>query len=389
MKAIPKQLNRTLLLPPLSVYVHIPWCVRKCPYCDFNSHVKPQALPEREYLTALSKDLDADRAYLFNRSIKSVFIGGGTPSLFESDSIAKLLDILDERVSLSSDVEITLEANPGTFESDKFRRFFDAGVNRLSIGVQSFDDSFLKTLGRIHSSAEAKKAIEIAFDAGFENINLDLMYGLPGQDVEQALTDLEQACAFSPQHLSWYQLTLEPNTAFYSKPPTLPHSDQLEAIQDCGLEYLARNGFDRYEVSAFAHSGKRSIHNENYWLFGDYLGIGAGAHGKLTVPGEDKIIRARKLRQPNAYLGGTVTYAAESKNVSVEERALEFLMNALRLRDGFPIPLFEQRTGVAFDNITKQLESLHKKGLVELGENRVRASTKGFHLLDSILQEFL
>ncbi|MEC9482594.1 MAG: radical SAM family heme chaperone HemW, partial [Halomonas sp.] len=294
-------------LPPLSLYVHVPWCVRKCPYCDFNSHGvgRSAELPEDGYLTALLADLDADLALAGQRELTSVFIGGGTPSLMSADFYGRFFAALNERLALSRDCEITLEANPGTVEQRRFAGYREAGINRLSIGVQSFQPAQLEALGRIHSGTEAERAVTSARCAGFDNINLDLMHGLPGQDVAQAIDDLEQALALSPEHLSWYQLTLEPNTEFHSQPPRLPEDDTLWDIQDAGHQRLEQAGYNRYEISAYARPGRRSRHNLNYWRFGDYLGIGAGAHGKLSRPGASgtlDIERRWKSRQPDAYL---------------------------------------------------------------------------------------
>ena len=389
-----------LELPPLGLYIHIPWCIRKCPYCDFNSHERPGAgIPEAEYVDALVNELrrgsgalpslqipDSHRQGNDSRSIETVFFGGGTPSLFSGESIARILDPLQHQGSLASGAEITLEANPGTAEAGRFAGYREAGVNRLSIGAQSFDDGALNRLGRIHSGAEAQTAFAMARDAGFNNINLDLMFGLPGQDEGEALRDLETAIAMAPEHISWYQLTLEANTVFWRRPPPLPEGSVIEAIQHAGNALLEGAGYARYEVSAFARPDKQCRHNLNYWRFGDYLGIGAGAHGKLTEPGADRILRTRRTRMPAHYLAtGARTITTEVKR---DERPLEFLMNALRLREGFKPGEFSSRTGVAFSAIGEKLKCLARDGLLEVGENHVRASDRGYRLLDGILGEF-
>src|SRR3954470_4104278 len=318
------------LLPPLALYVHIPWCVRKCPYCDFNSHERTGALPEADYVARLMQDLEAMLPSVWGRRLSSVFIGGGTPSLFSPESIDALLAGVRARLPLEPGAEITLEANPGTVEAARFRGFRDAGVNRISIGVQSFDDRRLATLGRIHSSGEARRAIDAAL-ASFERVNVDLMYGLPGQDLGAALTDLEQAVATGAPHVSAYQLTIEPNTVFFSRPPALPAHDLCADMQAAIEDFLNEKGFEHYETSAFARPGQRCRHNLNYWQFGDYLGIGAGAHGKISLP--DRVTRQEQAKQPDAYLKGA---AAREVEVPARELPFEFMLNALRLVDGFP-----------------------------------------------------
>ncbi|MCV6606305.1 MAG: radical SAM family heme chaperone HemW, partial [Porticoccaceae bacterium] len=294
-----------LTLPPLSLYIHIPWCVRKCPYCDFNSHTAGGELPEADYVAALLADLKNDLSYVQGRRIHSIFFGGGTPSLFSPRAIQQILDGVAREIGFDSNIEITLEANPGTFEQQKFADFRAAGVNRLSIGIQSFDDLHLQQLGRIHSAREAHSVASMARAAGFDNFNLDLMHGLPGQSLDDALNDLRRAIAIEPNHLSWYQLTIEPNTAFYRQPPKLPEDSVLEAVFDHGQQLLADSGFEQYEVSAYARDGQASSHNLNYWQFGDYLGIGAGAHGKVTLAQKQQVIRSRKTRAPKDYLQRT------------------------------------------------------------------------------------
>lgn len=378
-----------LELPPLSLYIHVPWCVRKCPYCDFNSHEFQGALPEQEYVDALCADLDAELSRVQARRLQSIFIGGGTPSLLSGDSYARLIAHIEQRIGFENNIEITLEANPGTVEAGRFSAFRQAGINRLSLGIQSFDDAQLKQLGRIHDSAQARKAIAIAQDAGFDNFNLDLMHGLPGQSVSGALKDLQTALAYQPRHLSWYQLTIEPNTVFYRRPPPLPADELIADMQQEGQSLLAEHGLQQYEVSAYAHTDFASKHNLNYWQFGDYLGIGAGAHGKLSDPEAGEILRTRKKKQPGHYLQSTLERTGESATIAAEDLPLEFLLNALRLRAGFTRKQFEARTGLAFSVIGKRVEYLQSKRLLELDGDQIRTTTRGYLLLNSVLEEFL
>jgi oxygen-independent coproporphyrinogen-3 oxidase len=385
----------SLQLPPLSLYVHIPWCVRKCPYCDFNSHTNNgDALPENDYVDALLADLAAEACNekLQGRQLLSIFFGGGTPSLFSAAAIARILDGAEQLIGFTPAIEITLEANPGTVEQQKFKGFREAGVNRLSIGIQSFNDAHLERLGRIHNGAEALSAIGIARQAGFDNINLDLMHGLPEQTPEQAIADLQQAIDLQPEHLSWYQLTIEPNTAFHSHPPLLPVENTLERIQTRGNKLLESTDFSAYEISAYARPQRQSQHNYNYWQFGDYLGIGAGAHGKITDINGQKILRMRKTRQPNDYLSRLATgnnYLAEQLSLEAVELPLEFLMNALRLQKGVPAALFTERTALPLKTIAAHWQSLEAKHLVEpLSTGRLRCTALGHRFLDSILAEF-
>lgn len=378
-----------LELPPLSLYIHIPWCVKKCPYCDFNSHEARAEIPEKDYIEALCQDFDRDYDFCQRRPIHSIFIGGGTPSLFAASSFEKLLLHIQSRATLSDDCEISLEANPGTAEAGKFADYASAGINRLSLGIQSFDDTQLKKLGRIHSAAESRRAIDFARSAGFENFNLDLMHGLPQQSVEEAMNDLQSALAFQPPHISWYQLTIEPNTVFHAKPPTLPDEPQLDALEAAGLELLEGAGYERYEVSAFTLSDRPSSHNLNYWEFGDYLGIGAGAHGKISIPQANSILRTQKNRQPAHYLSTGIQSGAKRTEIPTDERPLEFLMNALRSRRGFSQSMFEARTGLPFSVIGKKVEYLIAGGLLQTKGGRIAASDKGYRLLNSLLQEFL
>jgi len=378
-----------LELPPLSLYIHIPWCVKKCPYCDFNSHEAQSVIPESDYVDILCQDFDRDYAHCDARPLQSIFIGGGTPSLFCARSFEKILSHIQTKASLSAACEITLEANPGTVEANKFTGYSAAGINRLSIGVQSFDERQLKNLGRIHSSDESKRAIDFARKAGFENFNLDLMHGLPGQNVSDALKDLQTAIDFDPLHISWYQLTIEPNTVFYARPPTLPEEPVLNSLEDAGLELLQNTGYHRYEISAFSKEDHYSRHNLNYWEFGDYLGIGAGAHGKITLAETNSIVRTQKHRQPNHYLSKSAQSDCKRTEILLDERPIEFLLNALRSRRGFSESLFQSRTGLPFSAIGKKVEYLISGGLLQNTDGRIAASDKGYRLLNSLLQEFL
>ncbi len=333
-------------LPPLSLYIHVPWCVRKCPYCDFNSHQADRfeeqgKLPEQAYLDQLLADLEVDLPYVADRPIQTAFIGGGTPSLMSADFYYQLMDALRSKLTWVDNAEITMEANPGTFEQEKFAHFRQAGINRLSIGIQSFQPNLLKTLGRIHNREEALHAVDKSRAAGFDNINLDLMHGLPDQTTAMALEDLQLAIDLNPEHLSWYQLTIEPNTEFYRRPPTLPEDNTLWNIQDEGLALLEQKGYHQYEVSANAKAGREAKHNLNYWRFGDYLGIGAGAHGKITLP-DGQIFRTRKTRHPNHYLSNLPEALCIKDAIEPEDLPLEFMMNRLRLFESFPLKAFEQ-----------------------------------------------
>ena len=378
-----------LELPPLGLYIHIPWCVRKCPYCDFNSHRQPSSIPEEKYITSLLRDFDQDLAYIQGREIESIFIGGGTPSLFCAESYQRLLQGIQNSVAFSHDIEITAEANPGSAERDKFSGYRQAGINRLSLGIQSFNDEHLHSLGRIHSSVDAYKAIEIARNSNFHSFNLDLMYGLGNQSIDQALADLQSAIDRHPQHISWYQLTIEPNTEYFKKPPAVPAEEQLVDMHAAGSLLLQNNGYQDYEVSAWSQSGASSRHNLNYWRFGDYIGIGAGAHGKITFPEQGHIIRTRKFKQPDHYLRDNLSYRAEKIIVAQSELALEFMMNQLRLMDEFTAQSFESRTGLAFSTIKKQVESLGRKELLEFTSVGIRPSRKGRQFLNTLLEEFL
>ena len=381
--------------PPLSLYIHVPWCIRKCPYCDFNSHESNSPLPEKEYIAALYSDFLYELSKLPDQKIElqSIFIGGGTPSLFKGDSYRFLLNSIKDHLNFSENIEITLEANPGSSDIKKFSSYREAGINRLSLGIQSFDDKKLQKLGRIHDKQQSIDAIRIAKQAGFRNFNLDLMHGLPEQKTEEALDDLQTAIDTTPNHISWYQLTIEPNTVFYSHTPILPSDGELIDIQEQGNALLEANGYKQYEVSAFAIGGKTSLHNRNYWSFGDYIGIGAGAHGKLTLVNEQRILRTRKVRQPDQYITRKKNRDAEIKEVSAGERALEFLMNALRFKAGFSQELFEKRTGVAFSDISQKVQTQIDRGLMykNLTDKGQFYSTtkKGYRFLNSVLEEFL
>jgi oxygen-independent coproporphyrinogen-3 oxidase len=373
------------VLPPLALYVHIPWCARKCPYCDFNSHERTGELPEGEYIEKLFVDLEHHLPSVWGRRLASVFIGGGTPSLFSPRSIDALLSGVRARLPLEPGSEITLEANPGTVEAARFKGFREAGVNRISLGVQSFDDRMLQALGRIHDAAQARRAVDAAA-ASFDNVNLDLMYGLPGQSAAMARADLEQAITSGVPHISAYQLTIEPNTAFWSRPPRLPEHDLCADMQLAAEALLHAAGYEHYETSAFAKPGRRSRHNLNYWQFGDYLGIGAGAHGKLSFA--DRVTRHSRIKQPRDYLASENSLV-EDGAVPVAELPFEFALNALRLTDGFPPSLFTERTGLPFSALEAGLQEAEKKGLLERDWQRIRPSARGRLFLNELLERFL
>lgn len=374
--------------PPLALYVHIPWCVRKCPYCDFNSHPLREDLPEAAYLDALERDLVSALPQVWGREVVSVFIGGGTPSLFSAEGVDRLLTLVRTLLRLRPGAEITLEANPGTFEAARFRAYRDAGVNRLSLGVQSFDDRRLAALGRIHSAREAHAAIEMAL-ALFDNVNLDLMYALPGQDLAGLSADLASALAYRPAHLSLYHLTVEPNTAFAAHPPPLPDSDLAAAMQDCVETRLAAAGYEHYETSAFALPGRYCRHNLNYWTFGDYLGIGAGAHSKLSLP--EGVVREVRVKHPRAYLehAGTPQAIAESRRLSRRDLPIEFMMNALRLTRGFATALFTERTGLPLAVVSEPLARAQAQGLLIHDAEHIRPTEQGRRFLNDLLLRFL
>jgi oxygen-independent coproporphyrinogen-3 oxidase len=374
---------RLAVLPPLALYVHIPWCVRKCPYCDFNSHEQKGPVRETEYVEALTRDLEQLLPRVWGRRLTSVFIGGGTPSLFAPESIDALLSAVRARLTLDPGAEVTLEANPGTVEAARFRGYRDAGVNRLSVGVQSFDDAMLQALGRIHSAAEARRAVDTALET-VGNVNLDLMYGLPGQELSQVASDMETAIRCGTPHLSAYQLTIEPNTAFFSQPPPLPAHDLCADMQLRVEALLREGGFQHYETSAFAKPGHRCRHNLNYWEFGDYLGIGAGAHGKVSFP--DRVTRHERARQPRDYMDKGKCL---EKEVPVPELPFEFMLNALRLVEGFPVSLFTERTGLPATLVEGSLKKAEQRGLIERDWQRIRPSERGRLFLNELLQVFL
>jgi oxygen-independent coproporphyrinogen-3 oxidase len=376
-------------LPPLALYVHLPWCLAKCPYCDFNSHeMAPSALPEARYLQALRADLEAALPLVWGRPIVSVFIGGGTPSLFSPDGIDSLLSGVRSLLPLEPACEITLEANPGTFERERFRAFAQAGVNRLSIGVQSFDDALLARIGRVHDAEQARAAVQEARES-FQRFNLDLMYALPGQTLQMLQRDLEQALAFEPPHLSVYHLTIEPNTRFARDPPPRPDGDLASDMLDMIVDRTAQAGLARYEVSAFARTGRECVHNLNYWQFGDYLGIGAGAHSKLSFP--HRVVRRQRWREPAAYMTHALAGRAVSNEHEVARDALafEFMLNTLRLREGFATNLFVERTGLPWSSVEPALAQAERRGLIERDASRVWPSARGFDFLSDLQQLFL
>ena len=376
-------------LPPLSLYVHLPWCIKKCPYCDFNSHEQAKdGLQEKRYIDAVIADLEAALPLIWGRNIHSIFIGGGTPSLFSPESIDRLLGDIRARLRLEADCEITMEANPGTFEKDRFKAFRSAGVTRLSIGVQSFNDTHLKALGRVHDRAQALAAVEEAA-ASFDTFNLDIMYALPGQTQAQLDVDLATALQFQPPHISIYHLTIEPNTYFAKFPPQIPEDDTAYAMLDRITEATAAAGMDRYEVSAYARQGHRCFHNVNYWQFGDYLGIGAGAHSKLSFA--HRVVRQVRFRDPARYMEQALAghAVAQDEEVARADLPFEYMLNALRLRNGFGLRDFTERTGLAITAIQKGLEEAERKGLIERDFARVRPTVKGFDFLSDLQEIFL
>jgi len=373
--------------PPLSLYIHLPWCERKCPYCDFNSH-ELRDLPETNYVDALLRDLEGDLALAQGRTIETLFIGGGTPSLFSAREIARLLKGVGSLLNLSPELEATMEANPGSAEAGKFEGFRAAGINRLSLGIQSFDDHCLQALGRVHNSDQARAAIEHARAAGFDNLNIDLMHGLPGQSITAAEADLRTALAYKPSHLSWYQLTIEPNTRFHKQPPLLPIEDELADIQQRGEAVLASAGFSQYEVSAYSYGNLRCRHNLNYWSFGDYLGIGAGAHGKVSYS-DGRIERYAKTRQPEAYLTAQANgFTASRHLLSRGDTSGEFMLNALRLNEGFSRKQFTARTGLDASEIEDTLQRFEREGLLDIDGAQIKTSELGRRFLDTVVAGF-
>lgn len=376
-------------LPPLALYVHLPWCTRKCPYCDFNSHELNTSIPESEYVDALLADLEQELPGVWGRVCHAVFIGGGTPSLFSPGEIDRLLSGVRARLALAPDAEITMEANPGSSEAAAFAGYREAGVNRLSIGVQSFNAGLLETIGRIHDPDEAVAAVDAARQAGFENFNLDLMFGLPGQSVTGALTDARTAVDCDPPHLSFYQLTLEPGTRFYRHPPDLPEEETAWQMQQEIQGLLAENGYEQYEVSAYARSGRRCRHNLNYWRFGDYLGIGAGAHGKITH--HDRIERSLKVCSPGSYLrkAGGEARTASVRILSGDDAVFEFMLNALRLKEPVAISMFQQRTGRTLAAVNDVIRQAERDGLLSVEKGSLSTTDKGFRFLNELLERFL
>lgn len=371
---------------PLSLYIHIPWCVRKCPYCDFNSHTAPAELNETRYRNTLLADLMQDRGLVDGRTIQTIFIGGGTPSLYRAATIGQILDQASRILPFAADIEITLEANPGTVDAQRFADYRAVGINRLSIGIQSLNDTKLRTLGRIHDRRTAQAAIQAAQGAGFNQINLDLMYGLPDQTVTEALQDLHELLSYQTSHISWYQLTLEPNTLFYRRPPTIPDEDTIADMMHAGQDRLAAHGYQQYEVSAYSQSGSHCRHNLNYWQFGDYLGIGAGAHGKLTLS-DGRIIRRNKYRHPEQYQQATQPVSRE-QTLFPATLPLEFMLNALRLTRGVPLALFAERTGLSCTRLDKPIQNAVSLGLLEPVTNRLQPTQRGHLFLNDLLAHF-
>jgi oxygen-independent coproporphyrinogen-3 oxidase len=377
-------------LPPLALYVHLPWCVRKCPYCDFNSYEARGALPDLEYVDALVRDVRAELPFVQGRSVETVFLGGGTPSLFSAAAITRLLDALRAELPLARGVEVTLEANPGAVDAARFAAFRAAGVNRLSVGIQSFRAEQLRVLGRVHDANEARVAVATARAAGFDNVNIDLMYALPNDSVDGSVADLEQGLELAPTHISWYQLTLEANTAFERRPPPLPDEDIVAAIEERGRALLAANGFARYEISAYAQAGRRCVHNVNYWQFGDYLGLGAGAHGKATLGATGEIVRRAKTRNPRTYVqrAGAAEAVKQERIAGPKQAALEFLMNALRLVEGTRVETFVARAGQPADTLAAARAAGVARGWLSQDPAVLQATPLGLERLNRLLELF-
>lgn len=378
-----------LTLPPLSLYIHFPWCLRKCPYCDFNSHHLRAELPEEAYINTLIADLEQQLSQVGDRQLTSIFMGGGTPSLFSSTAIGYLLTELKKRLDFAAEIEITLEANPGTVEYQRFAGYRAAGVNRLSLGIQSFQDKHLKVLGRIHNGQEASNAVQAAKAAGFDNINVDLMHGLPSQSIGEGLVDLEKAFALQVTHLSWYQLNIEPNTEFAVKPPQLPRVDKIWDLQEQAKSLFRKNAYEHYEISAYSHEGFSCLHNRNYWEFGDYLGVGAGAHSKLTDIKKQVIIRSWRHKNPKDYLAKKTDFLGGQKPILVGELAFEFMLNALRLYEPIPISRFEHRTGLLFSTLVKPLEQAIQLELLSIEPKSIRLTERGKHFYNDLVSLFL
>ena len=375
--------------PPLALYVHFPWCVRKCPYCDFNSHTLHGELEERRYIEALRRDLEAQAPEAAGREVIGIFLGGGTPSLFSPRGVADLLESARRHLTLAVDLEVTLEANPGTIERGRFAEYRAAGVNRVSLGAQSFDDASLAALGRIHRAEETRRAATELHAAGLDNFNIDLMYGLPGQDVGAALRDVGEALALRPTHLSHYQLTIEAGTVFAGRPPSLPEDDEVDAMLDACRGHMERTGFAQYEVSAYAAAGRRCRHNLNYWSFGDYLGIGAGAHGKLSLPDTGQVVRTTQVREPRRYLSSAGRGTFTRKPVPAHELPFEFMLNALRLLEGFEVRTFTGRTGLSWEIVAGTMAELVGEGLIAAAGACYRASPLGLRFLNDVLLRFV
>jgi oxygen-independent coproporphyrinogen-3 oxidase len=373
-------------MPPLSLYIHIPWCVRKCPYCDFNSHEAKGSVPETQYIDVLLQNLDHYLPLISGRPLISIFFGGGTPSLFSGQAIARILKGVAERFILDPHIEITLEANPGTLDEARFKDFYQAGINRLSLGIQSLENEKLLALGRIHHREDALRAIQLAQQSGFNNFNLDLMYGLPQLSPSDALRDLRLALSFNPTHLSWYQLTIEPNTFFYKHTPTLPTDDTIWDMQLAGQQLLRTQGLNQYEVSAYATTHKECVHNRNYWEFGDYLGIGAGAHSKITT--QQKVLRFVQAKHPKDYFN-FAQRQSQIKTLNDQDLIFEFMLNALRLTEGIPISLFTKRTGLSLQHITTTLNIAKQRGLLLDHSSRICASALGMKFLNDLITLFL
>ncbi|MBD3671669.1 MAG: radical SAM family heme chaperone HemW [Gammaproteobacteria bacterium] len=376
---------------PLSLYIHIPWCIQKCPYCDFNSHAIESGFDEQSYVNALLKDLDSQLPLIWGRPVRTVFIGGGTPSLISGSAMTQLLSELRARLGLGPEVEITLEANPGTADSRNFGEYRQAGINRLSLGIQSLHDQRLRELGRIHDAKEAGTAVRLARDAGFENINLDMMFGLPGQSVESAMQELRALLEFEPEHVSYYQLTLEPNTLFYKHPPVLPEEDEVDDIHLAGMEQLASRGYGRYEISAFARNKQDCAHNINYWAYGDYLGIGAGAHSKISSPGAESIRRMVKQKHPQRYMqaAGTVENLMQDFEVGMADRPFEFMMNAMRMPQGVERESFTQRTAIDWQGVAHIVAAAVEAGQMEIDTHTIQPSESGIRFLNDLIARFL
>ena len=379
----------SLQLPPLALYIHIPWCIQKCPYCDFNSHAVKQGIPEQEYIAHLLADLQQDLSLVHGRTISSIFIGGGTPSVFSAAGIGQILTGVKQRIACTPDMEVTMEANPGTVEAERFAGYVAAGVTRFSIGVQSFQSAQLTALGRIHDSDEAIAAAKLAKALPLNSFNLDLMHGLPQQDVTGALADLQQAIDLAPPHLSWYQLTIEPNTAFASRPPVLPPDDTLWDIQQQGLALLQQHGYQQYEISAYAKTGQQCQHNLNYWRYGDYLGIGCGAHGKITLPSRNSILRTVKIKHPKGYMDISRGYMDSRQQVEPEDRPFEVFMNRFRLLEPCPISDFTAFTGLPLSSISAAIDEAERKQLITVTASHWQITDKGARYLNDLLTLFI